>query len=300
MTRPLLKTFRLWRSFEAFFPTICTKRPNSEWILNRWKLLKSSIIRHRPDCLMLESVLCLVKRGNGEKEEERLGGERPADWESKAGGERKPVVVVVLANFQKQLKNHKAQSWLCLPNTRLPPLLPPRPPQGQRNTIKCPIRPLWWARDTDPEERERGRSEALAAAQRFGGFWGSWRVVRKQLQNTASPDALSSASDEEFRCSSPSVISPDWFGPDVHVNTVIREESSLRLSENCFPFQTEFTFVFGRKMHRKRLRPAIDALQRRQRRRRFVCRYPITMCKFVHAALTQTLGLSQMEKCMKM
>lgn len=43
-------------------------------------------------------------------------------------------------------------------------------------------------------------------------------------------------------------------------------------------FQTEFTFLFGKKMHRKCLWPAIEPLQPPQQQ--FVRCYQITMCKF--------------------
>lgn len=87
------------------------------------------------------------QKKNREKErlkvrEEQIKGKKKTG-ESKTVRERKPVAVLVLANFQKQQKNHKAQSWLCLPQRSPPSPRPsPLPPQGQNNTIKCPISPF--------------------------------------------------------------------------------------------------------------------------------------------------------------
>lgn len=109
-------------------------------------------------------------------------------------------------------------------------------------------------------------------------------LSRLNSQSETSPDACSLVSKVDFSGAPlPSVISPDWFCPDISINTVIRKKKSqdsplmccLCPSENCFPFQSEFTFVFGKKMHRKCLRPAIEA-----RQQQFVRCYQITMCKF--------------------
>lgn len=57
-----------------------------------------------------------------------------------------------------------------------------------------------------------------------------------------------------------------------------------------FLFQTEFTFVFGKEMHRKCLRPAIEA------RRQFVGCYQITMCKFPARGCDTHSGFSLSQK----
>lgn len=143
------------------------------------------------------------------------------------------MVAAVLANSQKQQKNHKAQSWLCLPNT-LPLSSPLLPPQGQNNTIKCPITPFWWARDTEPgREREAGL-RVWQLLGRFGGLCASVRARpdpdvllgnssrrlnsrrkkkqkekdERERERETSPDALSFCFRRGVFLS---VISPDWF-----------------------------------------------------------------------------------------
>lgn len=156
------------------------------------------------------------------KKEDRLRAEGKPGWEKAKPREKEAVVAIVLANFQKQQKNHKAQSWLCVQNRPFSlPLSSLLPPREQNNTIKCPISPFWWARDRDTEagrERVGGWSEALAASRWFGAFciavsiqaWArSWHVVRKQLgieKKQNSPDALRFVSNMEF-CS----WFPLWF-----------------------------------------------------------------------------------------
>lgn len=73
----------------------------------------------------------------------------------------------------------------------------------------------------------------------------------------------------------PSVISTDC--KHGYQRRKQKQSADVCVSENCFPFQTEFTFVFGMKMHRKCLWPTIEP---RQRQQQFVRRYQITMCKF--------------------
>lgn len=155
-------------------------------------------------------------------------------------------------------------------------------------------------------ERVGGWSEALAASRWFGAFciavsiqaWArSWHVVRKQLgleKKTKQSWRFTFCFKHGVLLVVPSVISTDC--KHGYQRRKQKQSADVCVSENCFPFQTEFTFVFGKKMHRKCLWPKIEP---RQRQQQFVRRYQITMCKFP-ARHSQTLVLSQMGKCMKM
>lgn len=90
-------------------------------------------------------------------------------------------------------------------------------------------------------ERVGGWSEALAASRWFGAFciavsiqaWArSWHVVRKQLGLEKKPKQswrFTFCFKHGVLLVVPSVISTDWFCPDMHVNTVIREGSENSL-----------------------------------------------------------------------
>lgn len=139
------------------------------------------------------------------------------------------------------------------------------------------------------KQRDGGFSGGLAAARWFGGFVFEIDVLLgngsscPNSRSESCPGTSSFVSDTGVSAPTSSL----WFQQigfclDTCVNTVIREGRkknsrwcvcSLCLSENCF--QSEFTFVFWKKMHRKCLRPAIEAQQQQ-----FVRCYQITMCKF--------------------
>lgn len=113
-------------------------------------------------------------------------------------------------------------------------------------------------------ERVGGWSEALAASRWFGAFciavsiqaWArSWHVVRKQLgleKKTKQSWRFTFCFKHGVLLVVPSVISTDWFCPDMHVNTVIREGSKNSLLmclwvKIAFLFKLNLHLSLGRK-----------------------------------------------------
>lgn len=105
----------------------------------------------------------------------------------------------------------------------------------------------------------------------------SWRVVRKRLEQPEWNESrlFRFVSVPTSLCDFTRLVLSRHTCKHGYQGEKKKNSPLMCLSENCFPFQSEFTFVFGKKMHRKPLRPAIEA-----RRQQFVRRYQITMCKF--------------------